>query len=140
MNKEEYFKFHHECIAKMSQITAAKNKDYTGDSDNPFANFTKVEQLGICSTEQGFLTRITDKLSRIIAFQQTGKLAVLDESVEDTILDCCNYLILMAGYIKSKEYRNTKAVRDNAQCNLDKLLNTNEAEYLRQLEVILEHS
>lgn len=106
MNKQEYFAFHKAFCEKMESITAAKNADYTGIGDNPFANFERVEALGICSTEQGFLTRMTDKLSRITSFVQKGVLQVKDESVEDTLMDLANYCALMSGYIKSK--RNEK--------------------------------
>lgn len=103
MNKHDYFKFHRECLEKMAKITAAKNADYTGVGTDPFANFTRVEALGICSTEQGFLTRMVDKIARITSFVQKGELQVKDESVEDTLLDLANYAILFAGYIKSKK-------------------------------------
>lgn len=103
MTKQDYFKFHQDCLDKMAKITAAKNADYTGVGDDPFANFTRVEAMGICSTEQGFLTRMMDKMSRINSFVQKGTLQVKDESVEDTLLDLANYAILLAGYIKSKK-------------------------------------
>jgi hypothetical protein len=103
MTKPEYFQYHAKCLEKMKAITAAKNADYTGTGTDPFANFSRVEAMGICSTEQGFLTRMLDKVSRIGSFVQKGTLAVKDESVEDTLLDLANYAILMAGYIKSKK-------------------------------------
>jgi hypothetical protein len=103
VNKEQYFKFHRECIESMHAITKAKNADYTGATEDPFANFGRVELLGICSTEQGFLTRMTDKLCRLTSFVQQGTLQVKDESVTDTLLDLANYCILMAGYIQSKK-------------------------------------
>jgi hypothetical protein len=102
MTKAEYFEYHADCVTRMTAITKAKNADYTGGGDNPFANFTRVEGLGICSTEQGFLTRMTDKLCRLASFAQKGTFQVKDESVEDTLLDLANYCILMAGYLKSK--------------------------------------
>ena len=67
-----------------------KNKDYTGGSDDPFANFKSVEVLGI-STEVGFLTRMMDKMKRIASFVHKGELAVKDESVTDTLQDLSNY-------------------------------------------------
>lgn len=106
MTKDEYMSFHAECCQKMMAVTKAKNADYTGTSLDPFANFSRVEQVGICSTEQGFLTRMFDKFSRITSFVQKGVLLVKDESVEDTLIDLANYCILMAGYIRSK--RETK--------------------------------
>lgn len=103
MNKEEYFKYHEKICTKMMEITRAKNADYTGVGSDPFSNFTRVELLGNCSTEQGFVTRMVDKLSRIISFVQKGILEVKDESVEDTLIDLANYCILFSGYIKHKK-------------------------------------
>ena len=87
---------------KMIEITQRKNADYTGDTDNPFKNFELVERLEITSTEIGLLTRMTDKLARLISFQQRGKLEVLDESIEDTLIDLGNYSALLGGILKSK--------------------------------------
>lgn len=102
MTKEDYLEYHNQACEKMKIITKAKNADYTGTDVSPFANFSRVEAVGICSTEQGFLTRMMDKLCRINSFAQKGFLEVKDESVEDTLLDLANYSILMAAYIKSK--------------------------------------
>lgn len=102
MNKQEYLAYHRAMCDRMIEITAKKNHDYTGVSDDPFSNFCTVQELGICTTEQGFLTRMTDKFKRIISFVQKGVLLVADESVEDTLIDLANYCILFAGYIKSK--------------------------------------
>lgn len=102
MTKEEYMNFHKECCDKMVTITKAKNSDYTGNSLDPFSNFSRVNALEICTTEQGFLVRMTDKLCRINSFVQKGFLLVKDESVEDTLLDLANYCILLAGYFRSK--------------------------------------
>jgi hypothetical protein len=89
----------------MMEITKRKNNDYTGAGNDPFANFTRVESLGICPTELGFLVRMTDKMSRISSFAQTGTLLVKDESVEDTLLDLANYSALLAAYLSSKKPR-----------------------------------
>lgn len=102
MTKAEYKKYHAEMCEKMKQITEKKNHDYTGGSDDPFANFKYVESLGITSTEVGMLTRMTDKMSRINSFIKKGSYEVEDESITDTLLDLANYSILLAGYIKSK--------------------------------------
>ena len=102
MNKEAYLKFHREACDKLVEITKAKNADYTGAGDDPFANFSRVEQLGICSAETGFLTRMTDKFSRMASGVEKGSLQVKDESFEDTCFDLANYAILLAGYVRSK--------------------------------------
>lgn len=103
MTKQEYLEFFEATTHKMIEITRAKNADYTGSGDDPFANFTRVEVLGICSTEQGFLTRMFDKFSRITSFVQKGDLQVKSESVEDTLLDLSIYSLLMLGYLVSKK-------------------------------------
>ncbi len=103
MTKTEYMEFHRDCCDRMVEITRQKNADYTGTDASPFANFSRTELNGVCSTEQGFLVRMGDKLARITSFVQTGVLLVKDESVEDTLLDLANYCVLMAGYIREKK-------------------------------------
>lgn len=107
MNKKQYMEFHEACCRKMVEITKKKNADYTGVGDDPFANFSRVESLGICTVIQGFLVRMTDKLCRIASFSAKGFLEVLDESVEDTLLDLANYCILLAGYIRQDRQKVT---------------------------------
>lgn len=103
MTHEEYLQYHKNMCDKMQSITKSKNHDYAGFCNDAFANFKLVELCGIASVEQGFLTRISDKLSRINSFIKQSVLNVKDESIEDTLLDLANYAILMAGYIKDKK-------------------------------------
>lgn len=104
MTKEEYMKFHAECCEKMIATTKAKNADYTGGSADPFANFQQVGHIVQLPqvVEIGFVTRMSDKFSRIGSFVTKGILQVKDESVEDTLIDMANYCILFAGYLRSK--------------------------------------
>lgn len=103
MNKQEYMEFHRQCCNDMIAITQAKNADYTGNSDDPFANFSDTEVYSGVETERGFLVRMGDKMKRIRSFVDKGVLMVKNESVHDTLLDLANYCILLAGYIKSKQ-------------------------------------
>ena len=67
--------------------------------------------MGICTTEQGFLVRMTDKLSRLSTFAVSGDLKVKDESVKDTILDLINYSVLFIAYLNQEsKYTNTTDV------------------------------
>lgn len=102
MNRQEYLKFFEKFTGEMVALTKAKNEDYSAGPD-PFANFTRVEAMGICSTEQGFLTRMTDKMSRICSFVQRGELSVKSESVDDTLKDLAVYSILFAAYLESRK-------------------------------------
>jgi len=102
--RDDYFEFHKWATACMTEITKAKNADYAGTEEDtdPFANFRRVEYMGVASTEQGFLTRIIDKVSRLSTFAQRGTLAVDDESEIDTCLDLANYALLLAGFLRAK--------------------------------------
>lgn len=109
MNRKEFLEFHKQFTDKMRAICEAKNKDYTGNKgESAFANFTRVEAMGIAQTEQGFLTRMLDKVSRLSSFIESGTLHVKDESVEDTLIDLANYSALLAGYLKSKKETTTE--------------------------------
>lgn len=106
MTKAEYLKFHKEFCDKMIDVTAKKNADYAGAGDDPFNNFRQIgslihtEDLDIVAV--GFLTRMSDKFSRIGSFIAKGELMVKDESVEDTLHDLANYSALFAGYLREK--------------------------------------
>lgn len=108
MNKKEYMDFHSSECEKMKEITRAKNSDYCGIGDDPFKNFRQVEYLGVCSVEQGFMTRMSDKMSRISSYIQKGELEVKDESVTDSLRDLANYSVLLMGYLESKKSLNKK--------------------------------
>ena len=110
MKVQEYFDFHKEMCDKARAISQAKNNDYSAPSareDDPyavFANFMQAERLNICTVEQGFLVRLSDKFSRLCNLLRPGhQQTVMDEKVEDTILDTVNYLLLLAGYIHTKK-------------------------------------
>ncbi len=106
MTKQEYLKFHNDFCTKMIEITQKKNADYSGGGNDPFNNFRHIENF-VAGVEVdiiavGFLTRMTDKFSRIGSFISNGTLQVKDESVADTLLDLANYSALFAGYLKEK--------------------------------------
>ena len=104
MTRDELLKYHEELCTDAKDLMSLKNRDYAGnDGKEPFANFTRVESMGICSTEQGFMTRITDKMSRLSSFIDAGKMHVKDESFNDTVIDVINYMVLLSAFIKDKE-------------------------------------
>jgi hypothetical protein len=107
MTRDELLKIHEDLTGKARSLMRKKNADYAGnDGLEPFANFTRVQAMGICSTEQGFLVRMTDKMSRLSSFVESGKLAVENESFEDTIVDVVNYAVLLYAYLHDQ---NTQA-------------------------------
>jgi hypothetical protein len=107
VNREQFLAFHKRACDQMFAICRAKNADYAGvnGGGDAFANFRTVEAMGIASTEQGMLTRMSDKMARLASFVQQGSLQVKDESAQDTLLDLANYCILMAGYLCDKQDR-----------------------------------
>ena len=103
MNREQLFKHHKEICTEALSIMEKKNHDYAGQGgESPFANFTRSEDMGICTTEQGFLVRVVDKVSRLSTFCSAGELKVDNEGYEDAILDIINYMVLFSGYLKDK--------------------------------------
>lgn len=104
MTRDELLKIHQDLTSKSHVLMDQKNQDYAGSSGaQPFANFERVEALGICSTEKGFLVRLTDKISRLSSFAEAGSFAVADESLEDTVVDIINYAVLILAYNAAKK-------------------------------------
>ena len=104
MNREELLKHHDYLCNTAKEIMKKKNHDYAGKGgETPFANFERCEAMGVCSTEQGFLVRVIDKVSRLSTFVEAGELKVDNESYEDAILDIINYMILLSGFLNGKE-------------------------------------
>lgn len=115
MTRDELLQFHEEITKEARDLMSLKNRDYAGNEGlEPFANFTRVEAMGICKTEQGFMVRLTDKMSRLSSFIRAGKMHITDESFKDTCVDVINYMVLLAAYLKEKEQSNiAKAVDSN---------------------------
>ena len=67
-----------------------KNHDYA-DSSDPFSNFRSFGALGI-------LVRLSDKLARLRSYESKGELRVKSESLEDTVIDVINYVVLYMVY------------------------------------------
>lgn len=103
MTRDELLKFHETLCNRGRDIMDLKNRDYAGNSGTePFANFTRCESMGITTTEAGFLVRITDKMSRLSSFLESGKMHVEDEGFQDTVVDVINYMVLLAAYMEDQ--------------------------------------
>ena len=104
MTRDELLDFHIQVCEDARNLMNLKNRDYAGgDGDEPFANFTRCEAMGICETEAGFLVRVIDKVSRMSSFLRSGKMHVEDESFYDAIIDVVNYMVLLGAYVKDKD-------------------------------------
>ena len=83
-NIEPKVKQHCAICQKLNQIYKAKNHDY-GDS---FGDTYK--KLGIISA----VTRLSDKMNRLMSLAVSHDAQVKDERIEDTLLDMANYAIM----------------------------------------------
>jgi len=105
MNSEELFKIHERLCKESLELMIKKNHDYSGKSGNePFANFTRAEAMGITTTEKGILVRMLDKMSRLSSFMDSKEFKVEDEKLEDTIKDMINYSVLLYAYMQDNKY------------------------------------
>lgn len=103
MNREELLRHHDKLTSTAKEIMRQKNHDYAGQGgEKPFANFERCEAMGVCSTEQGFLVRVIDKVSRLSTFVSAGELKVENEGYEDAVLDIINYMILFSAFVADK--------------------------------------
>ena len=105
LDRKTLLQIHNEICSNAHSLMKVKNHDYSGGKDerDPFLNFTRVERLGITDTKTGFMVRITDKVSRLVTFVQTGRFKVNDEALRDTIMDLINYSILLYAYTTSEK-------------------------------------
>ena len=76
-----------ECL----EILKKKDADYCQQGEL-FSNFKSAQLVGV-SPERAVLVRVMDKLSRISNL--IDKEGEVDESLEDSIHDCINYLAIL---------------------------------------------
>ena len=78
-------------VNQMKDTCIAKNKDYGTSVQDTYEKFGDIS----------YLVRLHDKWNRINALMKNGKAEVKDESIDDTILDMANYLLL---WLTSRKY------------------------------------
>lgn len=108
MTHDELIAFAKNRFNTCAQVMSSKNHDYSYGED-ALTNFKSVEQFGV-KVEDGFITRLTDKMKRISNLLKV-EAAVKDEKIEDTILDGVNYLILLAAYLHDKKNQKPKSTK-----------------------------
>ena len=99
---EDLKNWHVEEIAKMYKkaisIVLERSKKYATE-DDPFLNFRRGAAFANTTVEQGIMTRIGDKLSRLQnALEKGDDDAFTDESFDDTIRDLCNYFVILRNW------------------------------------------
>jgi len=93
---------------KVQNTLRRKGSDYSGNTDT-FSSFKTTSSLSNVPTEKVIFTRIADKMSRIGNILDTEN-KVKDETVEDTIVDCIGYLVLLKSYLHEKNNTLVKKV------------------------------
>ena len=107
MTRDELLQIHKELCTRSCELMKKKSEDYATGSD-PFANFKRGEVLGFATCEEGLMLRVVDKISRISTFLKRGQLNVENESVEDSIMDIINYMVLLQGMLVDKARKESK--------------------------------
>lgn len=67
-------------------LSAQKGRDYAGDKDS----LANLRVFGL----KGIIIRLFDKLYRLKNIEEAGKVEVMDESVQDTLIDVLVYSAL----------------------------------------------
>ena len=75
---------HYAICQKLNQIYKAKNHDYSDSFGDTY------KKLGIISA----VTRLSDKMNRLMSLAVSHDAQVKDEKIEDTLLDMANYAIM----------------------------------------------
>lgn len=103
MNRKEFIKSIEKTYKRGVELVKQKNNDYT--SKSPFDNFMFSSMVDVC-IERGILVRMLDKISRISTLLDKAP-DVQGESIEDSLIDLCNYSAILKAYLESKNERKT---------------------------------
>lgn len=83
----------------------AKRSDYTGDKQDRLANYRHSALMMGVPIEVAMLGRLSEKLFRLKSiYGKGGQVAVLDETVGDTLRDICIISLLMKLSMQGGEY------------------------------------
>lgn len=91
-------------LEDMKKLHIAKNRGYSGDSQDRWANFRLSETFGI-SAFLGVMVRMSDKWIRIGNLIKNPKNDQVGESIRDTLMDLASYA-LIAICIMDEENKN----------------------------------
>ena len=92
-----------ESLEKMKKVHILKNEDYA-DPTNPFSNFDVSEyciSLYQNNRDKTFVWPIATKLARL-ATLLNSKAKPNNESIEDTMIDIANYVLLWKADLKNR--------------------------------------
>ncbi len=102
LTKAQHEEMLHETFESIRALMLQKNADYTGGTDDPYANF-RLSRLEGIHPMRGVMLRVQDKMQRIrtfIGMVEAGHQAILsvpDETVEDSFDDVIGYMQILRG-------------------------------------------
>lgn len=102
LSRDWYTQFVKELFGEMSELIEKKNADYTGGSDDPFANFKQSTRIGVPPLS-GIYMRMQDKCQRVEAWLNKGSLKVEGEGLEDAFRDLIGYSCLALGMLQEEK-------------------------------------
>lgn len=102
MNTEDVIRIHEKLCIHAQALMRKKQADYTNGTDDPFRNFALGPSMGVGTVPSGIFIRFLDKVSRLATYIHKGKFQV-NESLEDTIVDAMNYLVLLKASVILEE-------------------------------------
>lgn len=107
MDTNDVIKIHEGLCEHAQALMRKKQADYTSGEDQPFRNFQLGPLLGVGNVQQGIFIRFLDKVSRLSTYMTRGKFQV-NESLQDTIVDAINYLVLLKASVILEEAKSEK--------------------------------
>lgn len=105
MTKDEWLAFQAQVFDNIKELTRAKNADYTGGTDDPFANFREAEDFGV-DVLVGLCVRMGDKFQRVKSYCTKGNLEVAGEGLDDAFSDLIGYSALALGLLEEARRSN----------------------------------
>ena len=81
-------------LDEMKELHVKKNKGYSGDSEDRWANFRLSEQFGV-PAYLGALVRMSDKWIRITNLIKNPDFDQVGESITDTLMDLAAYCLIV---------------------------------------------
>ena len=109
---EEYIAFARKTLDGLLNLVEAKNRDYTGGSEDAFHNFRQAERVGV-EALRGLYIRMLDKHGRIEAWFNRGKLEVSGEGIKDAFLDNIGYSLIALGILEDLERKEEEKYLNN---------------------------
>jgi hypothetical protein len=102
MRRDELLAIADETFKKCKGILDCKNHDYSKGEEDALRNFKMVENFRLTDMPTGVLVRLCDKFSRIANLIHS-EAKVKDETIEDTIDDAINYLIIFKATLHERK-------------------------------------